>query len=447
MNESSAKITWLEQLHQVLLRVHLPVREMVLTQGRLRIDFGFRTDRNLTVDIRPRDAASQCFSQTRRYSIGYDGQGPLDRSEQSGLERLVSVLQRIENRLPEKWQGTAGVFLPSTPRSERFLRTFPICTVERSQVGESWLTEVLVRTTSRCNQDCLFCTAPIHETPLESDIYALLDELPEAFPHAMLSLTGGEPTLRPSFLREVVSASSREGIASVQVQTNAVLLGSKLDPQLIPVRPHLSFFVSLHDLDPERYDRCTHTRGQLAFALKGIRRLVDGGHRVTINTVVSAINVEHLVDFAKQWPRALPVSDAIDWHLSALICPSGRPEAAEVLVPYPTFVEQLQRAAAIAHQQGIVVQSVRASTHASVPACFLPPEWQEQPFHRPQVLEHETGLLDQQRAWVKAEACSQCIHNAYCLGVPRPYALRFGVRALRPLKPPAELATPTQDRE
>ena len=407
---------------------------MVLTQKTLSVDLAFHPGRVLTVEVRSRKAGDPCFAQTRRFSIGYAGQGELDPTERQGLDKLVAALRRIEGKLPTNLDGAAGVFDRATPPAERFLRLFPFCTVERSLAGETSITEVLVRTTSHCNQRCPFCTAPEHDTPSESVMRSLLHAVPDAFPGAMLSLTGGEPTLRPSFLREVEMASTREGISSVQVQTNAVLLGSKMDPGVIAPRPHLSFFVSLHAVDPNLYDRCTGTSGQLPLALRGVRRLFDAGHHVTVNCVVSAINIDHLTDYARVWPTVLPVGDRIDWHFSTLICPQSRPEAAELLVPYPGLVRRLHDVAAMAQRVGVAVQSLRASTHASMPACLLPPEDRERGSHRPEVLAHETGLLEQGRPWVKAARCEDCALSAHCLGVPRPYAARFGLDTLRPIR-------------
>ncbi len=407
---------------------------MVLTQGVLTVDLALHADRVLAVELRSRKAGDRCYAQTRRFSVGYPGRDELDPTEREGLDKLVATLLRIEDKLPANLDGAAGVFDRATPPAERFLRLFPFCTVERSHAGKTSITEVLVRTTSHCNQRCPFCTAPEHETPSESVMRSLLRSVPDAFPGAMLSLTGGEPTLRPSFLREVESAATTLGISSVQVQTNAVLFGNKIDPGAIAPRPHLSFFVSLHALDPSLYDRCTGTSGQLPLALRGIRRLFDAGHRVTVNCVVSAINIGHLDDYAHAWPAVLPVGDAIGWHFSTLICPQSRPEAAELLVPYPDLVQRVREAEATARQVGVTVQSLRASTHASVPACLLPAEDRECGAHRPVVLAHETGLPDQGRPWVKPEACRDCAQTSHCLGVPRPYAARFGLDALRPIR-------------
>jgi pyruvate-formate lyase-activating enzyme len=426
--------SWLDQLHQILLRVPLPVRDLILTQRILSLGLALHPSRILTIEIRSRKSGDRCYAQTRRFSIGYQGQDELDPIEKQGLDKLVAALKRIEGKLPADLDGAAGVFDHTTPPAERFLRLFPFCTVERSLAGRTHITEVLVRTTSHCNQRCPFCTAPEHDTPSASVMNSLLRAVPEAFPGAMLSLTGGEPTLRPTFVREVETAATRDGISSVQVQTNAVLLGSKIDPSVITPRPHLSFFVSLHAIDPDLYDRCTGTSGQLPLALRGARRLFDAGHRVTVNCVVSAINIGHLADYARAWPTVLPVGDAIDWHFSTLICPQSRPEAAELLVPYPDLVQRVREAEATARQVGVAVQSLRASTHASVPACLLPAEDRECGAHRPVVLAHETGLPDQGRPWVKAATCKACVQTSSCLGVPRPYAARFGLDTLRPIR-------------
>ncbi|MDH5492752.1 MAG: hypothetical protein OEY14_12435, partial [Myxococcales bacterium] len=46
---------------------------------------------------------------------------------------------------------------------------------------------------------------------------------------------------------------------------------------------------------------------------------------------------------------------------------------------------------------------------------------------------HETGYEEEGKAWMKAEGCRACPATEHCLGVPRPYASRFGLEELIPL--------------
>lgn len=432
VTEHVPSLRWLDQLHQVLTRIRVPVRDVVLSQGVLQIDLAAECG-ELRAEIRPRREGAVGFATTRRFVVGYRGHRNLAPADKRRLELLAGVLQRIEDRLPRTFDGVGAVFTSPVSPEARFLRLFPFCTVERSHAGRETITEVLVRTTPTCNQQCPFCTAPDTVAPSAATMRTLLDEAARVFPGAMLSLTGGEPTLRRTFLDETRHACSLQDIGSVQVQTNAVAFASKIDPAAIDPSPKLSFFVSLHALDEVVYDACTGTRGQLPLASRGLRRLVEAGHRVTINCVVNASNLDHLKDYVRGLPRVVP-PDRFDLHFSTLICPESKPEAADFLVRYGELAQRLREAVALARDNGLAVQSLRASTHAAMPACQLDPDERNRDPHRPEVLPHETGRLEDGRPWVRASTCDRCVELRHCLGVPRPYALRFGLDELKPIR-------------
>jgi len=432
--ESPLALRWLEQLHGVLSRVRLPVRDIVLAEDVLSVDLAAEAGGALTAQVRLRLDGTQGFAQTKRFVIGYQGRGELALADKRSLELFVMVLKRVEDRLPPDLDGVGAFFVAPGVPEEQFLRLFPFCTVERSSAGAQQITEVLVRTTPTCNQKCPFCTAPDHKTPSAAVMRALLFEVPRVFPGAMLSLTGGEPTLRSSFLDEVAMATGSTGIGALQVQTNAVSFASKIDPKAISESSKLSFFVSLHAIDESIYDICTGTTGQLPLAKRGLNRLAEAGHRITINCVVNSANFDHLPDYVRGLPDIVPLNDRIDLHFSTLICPESKPGAEAFLVPYPALARRLRDMVSLANESGIVVQSLRASTHAAMPACQLDPDERSRDPHRPEVLPHESGRLEDNRPWVRAEGCSQCTEVRHCLGVPRPYALRFGLDDLQPIR-------------
>jgi pyruvate-formate lyase-activating enzyme len=316
---------------------------------------------------------------------------------------------------------------------------FPFITVERSLVTENLpysrlgeIVEVLVRATSRCNQACPFCSAPHHDDPDPEILWACLRAVNDLLPGAMLSLTGGEPTLRPAFLQEL-EAALRLGFRRIQIQTNALRFADKIDPASIPKDERLAFFVSLHALDPQVYDRCTATRGQLPRALDGTRRILEAGHSVVVNTVICRDNVGHLEEMVRGFGDAFPGDNRPVLHFSVLICPEYNPEAAGHLVRYSEVLAVLDRAMQAAREAGLEMQPLLSSTHASLPACLLDQKSRKTGRHIYRIEPHETGYEDFSRPWVKARACRDCRETEHCLGVPRPYAERFGLDELAPI--------------
>lgn len=422
---------WLVQFVQVLGRFRLPLREVSCAHGTLRIVL--RAEVPFVVTVRPRVEGAQGWAVTERFVLGYDGPGQLPGEKQRWMEGILTVLRRLEHILPQRLDQIGAVFGKEVSGPERFARLFSFCDVERNNVAGEDIVEVLVRATTRCNQGCLFCSAPEHRSPSAQEVHQCILQAARVFPGCLLSLTGGEPTLRPTFKDEVIQALAQEGVGQVQVQTNAVAFARTLDPADLRPGPRLSFFASLHALEEELYDRCTVTSGQLPLACAGIQRLIDAGHRVTINCMIHSINLEHLESYLRALPRVFQLNHRVAVHFSTLICPEHRPKAADFLVPYSTLAPRVEAAAELGQALGLNMDPLRSSTHAAMPACVLSKPYRFFEARRPHVRPGETGYGDLTLPWVKGSSCSECLEDRWCLGVPAAYARRFGLGELRPL--------------
>ncbi|MFW5878699.1 MAG: radical SAM protein [Myxococcota bacterium] len=83
---------------------------------------------------------------------------------------------------------------------------YPFVTVEESGGAGGRTLEVLARTTCRCNHSCPFCSAPGFAEPDSRVVRACIKDAAELLPGATFSLTGGEPTLKSTFLEEARAA-------------------------------------------------------------------------------------------------------------------------------------------------------------------------------------------------------------------------------------------------
>jgi hypothetical protein len=144
-------------------------------------------------------------------------------------------------------------------------------------------------------------------------------------------------------------------------------------------------------------------------------------------------NVGHLERYVRSVPRVFAAARRPELHFSTLICPEWNPRAARSLVRYGEVVAALRGAVRAARALGLALLPLRSSTHATLPACVL------RPSERPRRAEYrvgarETGYEDLSRPFVKAARCRGCRETSRCLGVPRPYALAFGLDELRPIR-------------
>lgn len=332
-----------------------------------------------------------------------------------GIDPRSDKARRIEN---------AGEFLN---------RVYPFMRVETTIRNGVEYNEVLVRVTPKCNQSCPFCSAdPVKGEPACEVVKESLSKAHEMLNNPMITLTGGEPTVRKDLTAIIDYVLCLSNIEGVQVQTNAVVIGLKPEWFHFKTSKRLNFFVSLHAVKADVYNAMTRTKGQLPFALKGIRKLQDDGHGITINCVINKDNADHLEEYITELPNLLPRENFPELHFSIMMCPEFREKAPEYLVPYSLLAPKLEAAYHLALKQEIKISPLLNSTHAAIPACMLGACCRMREMY-PEIYAHETGYEDFSKGWVKSKNCVHCKETPYCLGVPKPYASTFGLDELKPI--------------
>jgi MoaA/NifB/PqqE/SkfB family radical SAM enzyme len=145
-----------------------------------------------------------------------------------------------------------------------------------------------------CPLACRHCRAAAqhraHPAELTHDeALALMDDLAEAFPGAVLILTGGEPLTRPDTL-ELARAGAARGLRMAL----SVDVGWLLTPETcaaIRAADVQAVSFSLHFPDPPRSDRFASTPGFHAAALEGLANLRAAGQHFQLHTTVMRSNV------------------------------------------------------------------------------------------------------------------------------------------------------------
>lgn len=426
---------WLNPFFAALMQSGLSPRRLSLGDGvlRLTLDSPVGDKGGLELLIAPCSPQTRAWKVSKRFAASYSRKELTSEMTQI-LTRVWNLFLRYEPHVPADLDGFAFLGDASGPPLEMLPLIFPFLTIEKASHGGQTLHEVLIRTTSQCNQSCPFCSGPQHATPDHAVLMRCLDEIAARIPGAMVSLTGGEPTYRSQFAAEVKRALSLAGLSHVQIQSNAVAFARKVDPAEFPAGGILSFFLSLHALDEAIYDECTGTKGQLPLALEGITRVVAAGHKVVLNTVVNRANLAHLENMAQRLPGLFSGPIAPEWHFSALICTQRSPAAEGYLVRYSQLLAAAGSAGRRAVEGGMHVHSLLQSTYAAVPPCVVPASERVKGRTVLDLAGNETGYEDYELRFVKAKSCRACVADSGCLGVPRPYALRFGLDELIPLE-------------
>lgn len=299
--------------------------------------------------------------------------------------------------------------------------------------------ERILRTTLACNQRCPFCFIPRDGRAGDpAAVEAALEALArDPGPRRELILSGGEPTVDPG-LPGIIASARRRGFRRFALQTNAVLLARPGLLRTLVATGVRTYMVSFHSHRPRRYDAITGSRGQFPRAVAGLTRLLRaGGCRVAVNVVVNALNYQDLpgiVGFLGRLSAGLPRRRRPGLIFSMLNA-AGHERAPDWAVRLESAAPFLRRAVARCRRDGLRLHAFAGES--AFPVCLLGDPGRLAPRrvfaqnHVRRVREWPERAAAAGRA--KRPACRSCRFDARCLGVPAPYAARFGLAALRPL--------------
>lgn len=152
--------------------------------------------------------------------------------------------------------------------------------------------------TRRCNFRCVHCYLGDQESihhhrhrELDTDtVLDLLDEMVEAGT-LFLTLTGGDPMLRPDFIR-IYEHAVCIGLL-VSVYCNGSLVTDEITATFSKYPPRI-IEVTLYGATHETFESITQRPGSFAACMKGIARLRKAKVRLRLKTMVMTLNYEEL---------------------------------------------------------------------------------------------------------------------------------------------------------
>lgn len=289
--------------------------------------------------------------------------------------------------------------------------------------GDGTPAEVTVRVNFRCNQACEFCFVSTHlPSAPETAVRAAIESAARA--HAVVVLSGGEPTLNPRLV-EYVELASRLGAASVELQSNATRLGNAGLAAALSDAGLQGAMISLHGATAEISDAVTGAPGTFVATLKGVDALIKTPVRVRLNFVFCQENRDDfpaVVDLiAARWPTAGIVFSFVGSHTDVV------PRSTTLIPRFSDVMPSLLAGLARARAAGLAVTGF--DSMCGMPLCLVP-EAERTAF--------STGAVPDgagEGEFVKAASCAGCAETQRCFGVRRGYAELYGTGELRPIAP------------
>lgn len=159
------------------------------------------------------------------------------------------------------------------------------------------LTKIALITTTRCDLKCQHCLRGFPEERPDFPIELLDKLLIEAMPFGLkhVGLTGGEPHLHPQF-GEIV-----EKIISYGYTWHFVSNGLQTKPYLPVIEKFKDKFshttISIDGVEAKTHDSIRNRKGAFKKARSSIRKYVQRGYRVKVNTTLSQTNKDDLEKF------------------------------------------------------------------------------------------------------------------------------------------------------
>lgn len=194
--------------------------------------------------------------------------------------------------------------------------------------------------TARCNMNCVHCY--INQPPNDqsarqrelstAQIKTIIDQMVDAGV-LFLTLTGGEPLLRPDFV-EIYTYARHKGLLVI-LFTNGTMITEEIADLLKEIRP-FNVDVSLYGATQGVYEAVTRIPGSYAKCLQGIDLLLARGIPLTLKTELMTLNFHELTEM-KAFADELGVNFRYDGLLWPRLDGTGK-FPREVQLPLETLV-------------------------------------------------------------------------------------------------------------
>ncbi len=286
--------------------------------------------------------------------------------------------------------------------------------------GSEEVPEHTVRVNFHCNQSCEFCFVSTH-LPAAGDA-AVREAITNAGrEHAVLILSGGEPTLNPNLVSYVRLAKS-EGVRGVLLQTNAIRLADAELTRTLAEAGVEQAMVSLHGSTAEISDVITSAPGTFEQTIVGIDELCKTSVRVRLNFVFCQGNYRdfpRVVEMvAGRWPEAALVVSFVGSHTDVV------PRSEELIPRFSDIMPHLLDGVEKAKLAGVEICGL--DSMCGLPLCLVP-ESERAEFSDVAVSPDGGG-----GEFVKGDACATCAEGRRCYGIRSGYAELYGFDEVRP---------------
>jgi len=278
-----------------------------------------------------------------------------------------------------------------------------------------------------CNLACDYCTITPAMRARELSTRRVLDAMRTARRRGYdrVSFTGGEPTIRGDLLGLVRAARSL-GFEDVKVQSNGLLFAHRPNVDRLVAAGGSTFHLSIHDIDPDAYDRVVRRVGAHRSMVAGLANLVAAGLDPVADVILKSDTYERL-PAAVGWLSDLGVRRADLWFVSLT---DGNRDNVASMPPMTDVVPFMARAFELADERSLELRSLhvpRCLLGAHADRAFDPAAERVMVVTPDDAFELSDSKLTPQ---VHVPACEGCADRGRCRGVRPDYLAVYGDREI-----------------
>ncbi len=285
--------------------------------------------------------------------------------------------------------------------------------------------DVLLRLDATCNQSCYFCNVPTARNYTTAQAIKWIHNAKNVH---VLSVTGGEPTLRKDIFEIIQAAKQSPNIKFVNIQTNATAASSPKFAHKLKTAGLDKAFVGFHS-HHEKISNLLTKSTLWKKTVTGIQNLIAENIQVTLNPVVNKMTYEYLPEYFTFVSKKFPKLESIS---ISFVQPHGRAwDYRKILVPqYSDVFPYLKKALQICDKHSLSY----TNPYCGFPLCLFPgPKKRSLEFNDFVHSNSEKQAIQRvEHNKTHGPACKKCIYNTRCNGVWKKYADIHGLSELKP---------------
>jgi MoaA/NifB/PqqE/SkfB family radical SAM enzyme len=297
--------------------------------------------------------------------------------------------------------------------------------------------------TPQCNNQCLFCNQGCQDRKQKISLDQIKNIISEGARKGcqLLTITGGEPTLKPDVLISSVKYAKQQGYSGISLMTNGRMMAYQYLAQELIDAGVDQFGISIHGSKPEINDLLTQSPGSFDQTIQGLRNIKNANCnqvKISTNTVIVKQNLSDLKNIVD-----LLLNEKVDTILFSFVRITGsvnNPQAITKIVPRiseaPKYIKQ-------AIQFGESKHKFYNFLIDGIPLCLIN-EYEKYLTDKkePSTLMQEIGNSSTLADWekyretkgrIKEKKCEECQHFDICEGPWVEYPQIFGWDEFNPI--------------